>query len=567
MNSNMQIFRTNSIDGKFLHDSIELVLRECMMTISTTYGPYGSHSIIQNNAGCESTKDGMRVLGSLKFDKTIPIAVFDTVKQVLKKQVEEVGDGSSSTGMLLYYFYKEMRTLIESNDIPPSTLKRDVAKTIDMVIEKLKDSAIPIDTPEKTYDTIYTSLDGDVEMTEFLVEILDKMQSIEPMILLEYSETDKFRYELVKGLEIDGCTIRPEIFFNGMSRQSYNDPDIVVVNGRVDMSLDIFLGLAESYAKADRDLIFVGTGLSDIIIENMVKLQRLSPGLFSHIAVFQTKQVVRQDAIQDIAASIGAHIVDDIAIKKCPDINAVYNILSTNCGTAEKVLLTDGSMKISSPKSDPVLIQERIDSIDEKIKEYNEDPSSINTTLASLNYRKALLSNNYCKVYVGGQSSQRKDINYELLADAIPQIISARKNGIVEGFNTAVPKIVISMMYDENLTSNNRAILRALLESYFRLSVHLVFNKVNNIDKAIQIVLDNNNADFSYNLKEFNVLNLRDGDTHKVYNSADTDRVILENATDMAVLLATSKQFISQITEFDTMLKYASKDDNEWGDN
>ena len=40
-----------------------------------------------------------------------------------------------------------------------------------------------------------------------------------------------------------------------------------------------------------------------------------------------------------------------------------------------------------------------------------------------------------------------------------------------------------------------------------------------------------------------------------VVNSADTDRAILENATDMAALLATSKGFISNLVEFDVVSK------------
>ena len=49
--------------------------------------------------------------------------------------------------------------------------------------------------------------------------------------------------------------------------------------------------------------------------------------------------------------------------------------------------------------------------------------------------------------------------------------------------------------------------------------------------------------------------NMRSNDNVEVINSADTDRAILQNATDMAALLATSRAFISRNTEFDVVNK------------
>ena len=74
-------------------------------------------------------------------------------------------------------------------------------------------------------------------------------------------------------------------------------------------------------------------------------------------------------------------------------------------------------------------------------------------------------------------------------------------------------------------------------------------NKLDNIDKSVNFVAEH------VEKNGYTAINIRDG-AKTVYNSADTDRAILEYATDMAVLLATAKSMITTRPEFDVVNKY-----------
>jgi hypothetical protein len=144
---------------------------------------------------------------------------------------------------------------------------------------------------------------------------------------------------------------------------------------------------------------------------------------------------------------------------------------------------------------------------------------------------------------VGGTSFQRKAINYQLVADAIPQAISSMKHGVVEGCNVTVPKIINLLLFDDDtLDDFDQCLLDLIYKAYIKLFVYIVNNRENDMDKATKIV-------YSHIQDGLKPLNIRDN--QPIYNSADTDRAILKNSTDMAVLLATTKSFLSNISEFD----------------
>ena len=88
----------------------------------------------------------------------------------------------------------------------------------------------------------------------------------------------------------------------------------------------------------------------------------------------------------------------------------------------------------------------------------------------------------------------------------------------------------------------------AISNAYVELFVEILRNKIGDEaeEKVNEFVRD---TEFS------SPMNIRENDNTMVCNSADTDRAILENATDMAALLATTKGFISPSIEFDIVNK------------
>ena len=557
---NKQLYRSNATNNEYFHNSVELFLREVYDIMKECYGPYGSHILIDGQIRPEATKDGKTILSKIRTDGTISTAVLGSIISVANKQVEEVGDGSTTTILLLCKLYEEFMKIIDEHNTSPTVLNNSIKYIVNEILDKLKEESDQIvstndnDSVESLinydllYNAIHTSVDGNVSLANTILDMFKELNCVEPLVLIEMSNNESHRYELVKGVETSGTIIRPDVFFNGYSRMEYNDPSIVVVNGRLDMSAENFTDCAQYAMQTGKDIIFLATGINEETLNVIVTINNTNPGMFNRVPVFQIKNSALDEEFLDLCASIGASPVDSDTFKKLSNSQAIQNVINKSAGSCSKALLTEFCARFSNPTVDDSAVKNRIADIDAKIADLKEDPTSHNERLTTLEDRRAFLSRNYAKFYVGGYSPQRKAINYELANDGIPQAISCMKHGIVPGCNRIVPYIIGKMKNDTVYSGVDEAVLNAIDNSYKYLTLQLLKNKYDQ-ETAIKFIEENISADGKESF------NMRLNDNVAVINSADTDRAILQNATDMAALLATSRAFISRSTEFDVVNK------------
>lgn len=554
MGNSAQLYFSNIGEDAYFHNTVSIFLKEIYNLMKNCYGPYGSHILINTGIRPEATKDGKTILSKVKTNGSISSAIHGSIISVADKQVAEVGDGSTTTVLLLCKLYEKFRTIINENNISPSEFNKSLRVVVDNLITLLKENAIPVVNDgvinfDKLYDAVYTSVDGDSELADTIISMFKELNCVEPLVLIEMSKSESHSYELVKGIETDGTIIRPDIFFGGYSRKEYVNPDILVINGRLDISLEAFCNIAEHRIRIDKDLIYLCTGINEDVLNNIVNLNNMNPGLFNRVAVFQIRQTAQNDQFLDLCAGIGGSPVDSDSLKRAINLEVLKKQIDVNVGTCAKALLTEFCARFNDPHANEEAVKQRLDIINEKIADLEKDSSSHNERIIDLESRKAFLSKNYAKFYVGGYSPQRKAINYELANDGIPQAISCMKHGITYGCNTAVPIILLNLKHSiNNMTNLEKLIYDAIYTAYNDLHVQLIVNKTNDANVALGIVQHALNG-------ELNKLNLRDNDSRDVINSSDTDRAILQNSTDMASLIATTKGFISQNNEFDVVSK------------
>ena len=552
----VQLYKSNAAKEDYLHKSIKLFLNEVYSIMKECYGPYGSHILIGSSIIPEATKDGRTILSKIKTNATISTAVHGSIMSVAEKQVSEVGDGSTTTILLLCKLYDEFRNLIDKHKISQSVFNAKLRTAVNLIKEELKNISTNIVEKDgdnyiinfdELYKAIHTSVDGEVELAKTITNMFKELNSIEPLVLIEMSTNEEHRYELVKGTEVEGTVIRPDVFFGGFSRKEFNMPRIVVVNGRLDIKLEDFITCAEESIREDTDTIFLCTGMNEDLFDAIDNLNTYNPGLFTRTAVFQIRRTAHNDEFYDMCALLGASPIDSDSFKRAANYNVVKKLIVTNSGSAEKALLTEFCARFNSPKSNDEMVKQRLNIINEMIEDLEKDPTSHNERIIDLETRKAALSRHYAKFYVGGYSPQRKAINYELANDGIPQAISCMKHGVVKGCNTVVPLAIniLTDKVDDNIVCD---IMQSILISYNELFEQIVENKYGSEAKEIVSKHKSLNGNTA-------ALNIRTGDDTEVINSADTDRAILENSTDMAALLATAKAFISTNIEFDVVNK------------
>lgn len=557
---NKQFYKSNFAKESFLQNSIEYVLNEISNLMKVCYGPYGSHVLIANKIGAEALKDGQRILSSYIPSSSIPTTVIQSIKSVSNKQAEEIGDGTTTTILLLCELYKSFKAIINKYKISPSIFNKVLKKVVDDLLAKIETKKINIIENDQVNwdllrDAIYTSVDANDDLTNIIIDMYKELNSIDPLIIIDTSSNDYHRYELVKGIELDGYPIMPEIFFNGYSRKDMNSPEILIINGKLDLSVEYIMELDNISIRENRQFVFICSGIDDDKLSTLVTLKNTNPALLNNIVFFQSKMTMMNDEFLDACVALGANPIDSETLNKISSLPALLKLIDMNHGNCEKTLITEFCIRFNDPKSDTNKINQRIEEIDVKINDIKNDPTSHNTKLKELENRKAFLSKNFAKLYVGGTSPQRRSINYELAKDGVLQASSCLKHGVVNGCNTLIPSIYKDILSLENYEKNYTDTFSELNEyiTYYYMIMNVISNSYLNLYKTI---LSNKNIDTDIDINNINLdenVNIRDNDNTLVLNSAATDITILKNATDMAALLATSKAFLSNTPEFDSL--------------
>lgn len=561
---NRQLYYSNNSTENYYKQSVSLILKDVFNLMSSCYGPYGSHLLIDHQIRPEATKDGKAILSSITTNSSISSAVLKTIINVANKQVAEVGDGSTTTILLLCNLYSKFNKLIYDKNISPSVMNKSIKNVVDMIIDRLTNNGYiksvvndgQIDW-NLLYNAINISADGDADLSKKILEMFKELNCEEPLVLIELSQSDNHHYETVKGVEETGTLIRPDVYLNGFSRQEYDSPYIVAIDGRMDLSTDIYFELCRYCVEKEVNILFMGTGMNPDTMNSVVAMSQ-SGNIFNRCPVFQLSLSSSNDNFLDMCASLGAKPISEGMLKNMYNIKSIIDLISKNAGRCDKLLLTETTARFNNPTADEDMIKQRLDIINEKLEAFKNDDVISNDSIMELNERKAFMNKHYAKFYVGGYSPQRKSINFELADDAIKQAISCMKHGVVPGCNMIIPSVIVSEFYDTEttkLTDIERYILEAIYDSYISTYATLVKNKDSSYTKenAMNDIINN-----AYSPK-----NMR-GDGVEVINSAETDKVILRNASDMAALLCTAKGFISTKNEFDVVQKgYDSLDSND----
>ena len=107
--------------------------------VSSTLGPKGRTVVLQNKFGAPTiTKDGVSVAKEIELEDPVQNAGAQMVKEAASKTNDVAGDGTTTATVLAHAILKEGYKKI-ANGSNPIELKRGIDKTVEDVVEYLKD--------------------------------------------------------------------------------------------------------------------------------------------------------------------------------------------------------------------------------------------------------------------------------------------------------------------------------------------------------------------------------------------------------------------------------------------
>lgn len=595
-----QYFRQNVSPKVTYANTVEHVCNIMISTIGATFGPGGTHNLFVHDRDVKSSKDGYENLQMMNFDDSTARMVHMSALEVAERQASLVGDGTTSSILLMSYLYN---TLKENKELwskfTPSQIAKAMSDLQGTIVAQLQEVAVDfIDDPEAIIDLVYTSTDRNQELTDIIMNMYHNFPGFrDTNVVLGKSNSGNTYFKVSEGMTLRGVHLMSQ-YFNNYDAQTckLENVEIIVVDGKPNVNNDVIGKYFQDLRTQGKSFLIICSGMNENFVRFVEGLGQQRPEYLHNMAVVfcEANSSMKKDAYYDLVNATGCqHIEENTDITK-------ESILELRKGFAKDVIIKDRMMTISGFnkteefKTYVTSIKEEIDRLTEANATCDHNEKISNTvTLGSLRARYTALTSGAVTLFVGGETQQRMAINYRLAEDGVKALQTGLNHGYLLGCNTAPMNMIYQLLIcqkiggDPELDTLYSILLKVLLESYIRVYEKLIGNRIANLDRVKlmkyialptvetegTVIQTESGAStgiiYPYcpssgeikvdaafqNKLVFQVQNLvaDDKKVSKVINPALTDILIMEKAVDAALVLATANTIMTDKNEFEAM--------------
>ena len=490
------------IKGKELKNKMKEAINLLCDTVGSTLGPSGNNVIINSSdMSPYITNDGVTIATEIESNDKVINTILNIAKEASLNTNELVGDGTTTTLVLLQAIFIEGLKEIEKGT-NPIALKKELLVGLDKIIKKLEYKKI---MPNKNNLTAIakTSINDD-ELGNLVSEVFDKMKS-KYSIMLEDSNSEKTYYEIKKGytLEIDNIS---SIYFKDKNILKLNDVNLLALNGYLDNLEEIADIINDSM---NTNLIILVDDYDEIVKEEIISYY-----LHYHKNIFLFK-------IPDYG-SRKEEIVNDICVISNSNLKSIDDeIKFSDLGKVESITITKDEIIFIS-NNDITFYKDKLKCQLENTKSTYEREFISN--------RLSKLENGVATIYVGGITSVEKKEKKMRIEDAL-NAIDLALSGVIIG--EGIPLLEISQTFKSD--SIGEEILKKSLEIPF---YKIMENVGENTQLRKQEIINNNYK------KIFNLNKLESIKTTNILDPISVTITALKNATSIAAMLLTTNYLV-----------------------
>lgn len=397
--------------------------------VASTMGPSGHSVIIDMETGPPLiTKDGVTVAKSINLKDKLQSMGAELLKEVASKTNDIAGDGTTTATVLGHAIFAEGLKMI-STGRSAIDIKKGMDKSADIVVDYLKQTAIPISSREDIINVGTISANGDRSIGELLAKAIERVGN-DGIITVEPAKSVETTLDIVEGMQLDAGYVSP-FFITNSERATceLENPYILITPNKISSIQDI-VGLLEGVLKTSRPLLIVADDVEGEALHTLI--------------VNKTKGVVKVCAIK--APSYGEHRADILSDIQVLTGGTVFNATTdltlkkaslSHMGSAKKVIIGRSSTTIISD-----LDVDRKNALEDRIRSLRTSLTE-DKTLDALHvdkYRKRLarLSGGVAVIKVGGSTEVEILEKKDRVEDAVNATLAATQEGIVPGGGTAL---------------------------------------------------------------------------------------------------------------------------------
>lgn len=393
--------------------------------VSPTYGPASNKIIMQSGRMIQAIDDGVETSRHFELSDECENAVVRLIQEVAEKTNQRVGDGTTSSLILLQALMKEIK-----EDKRPA---REVIKELTLGVEdfnkQITKLARKIKTKKDLKQVAYISFNND-KIAEIIAETLFELGP-EGIVSIEESKSLETVHSIVKGLQFPRG-YASSYFINNPDKAEcvLEKPYILVTDREIYDPKELVPIMNKAIAGGNRQVVIVaddvrGEALGTLVI-NFVK----GIGLFPAVkAPYYSND--KYDFLEDLAELTGANFKVAHTNKKLEDLEL------EDLGTAERIVITKDSTTIVGGNGK---------GLEDHLKKLSAVAETIDSDLKrdKIKERVAKLTSGVAVIKVGGTTeNEMRALRYKV-EDSVNATKIAYKEGVVKGAGVTLGEIKTS---------------------------------------------------------------------------------------------------------------------------
>lgn len=388
--------------------------------VSSSLGPKGKQVGIDYGYEVKSIRDGVTIANSVFQEDPAENFAVRIIQQAARKQVAQVGDGTTVTCLLAQAIYKECMKNIAAG-VNPMSLVKGLVKGKDVLLEALKIESTPLDSIEQAIQ-IATISAQDESLGKQIGEVIFNL-GIDGVVTTDESPTGKTYVERHEGMQFDQGYISPAFITDPARMEATVENTHVLLTDKEAKNVSELAPLLNELSKGGiKNLVIIAPDVTESLLGSLIMAKIRGAMNVLAIKAPYTGQT-QKDFLDDIAVLTGGRVVSRQAGQRFESVTIA------DLGQAVRITSTETSTLIVGSTEYKADVDARVESIKALIA---LDEGS-DYQKAKLKERFAKLTSGIAVVKVGAPTEVEMKNWIERAKDAIEATTAALKEGFVPG--------------------------------------------------------------------------------------------------------------------------------------
>ena len=508
--------------------------------VKVTLGPKGRNVVMERHPAFPPvlTKDGVSVAKEVRdLDDVFENMGANMLREAASKTSDVAGDGTTTATVLAQAIYTEGLKYLDQG-ANPVALKRGIDMAVDVIVQRIKEIALPVTDREKIVQVGTISSNGDREIGELIAEAMEKVGQ-DGVITLGESTGAETTLQITEGMQLDRGLLSHHFITDPERLEAViHEPYILLTERKLQTMTPEIEAVLALVAREQRPVLIVAGDYDQPFVISLI--HNIGQGILRSVPIkapaFGDQ---RKEILQDIACVTGAYAFTEDCGRKLDSITV------SDLGHAQRVTVGRDFTTIAGGYGRPEYREERIKLLRTLVETAQNDLDR-----ERCRARLARLASGIAVIKVGGVTEVEQKEKRDRVEDAICATKAAVEEGIVPGGGITllycIPFLVslAKNIEDRHERLGIELIMKALESPIRQIGINSGLSSEAIINIAPDDALRSTGKGFNASTGQYENL-IEQG----VIDPAKVTRVALQNAASVAAAMLTTEALVATIPE------------------